>query len=299
MSHVSKGDVRVTIPDLQRRAAAGEKLVMTTAYDAVTARIADAAGVDMILVGDSVGNVCLGFDSTLPVTMAMMNHHLEAVARTGPRAFLLADMPYLSCSLGVHEAIRNAGGFIQRGAQGVKLEGGADRLAAVRALVQAEIPVMAHLGLTPQALHRMGGYRVQGRAGSEAVALAEDALRMQDAGCFAVLMEGVPADLAARVTQELEIPTIGIGAGPGCSGQVLVLHDIVGLGEEAPPKFVRTYLNAFDLIRAALAEWGQDVRGGTFPAQAESYILPKEAKEQLDQWRPTRKPSDLALVGHS
>jgi 3-methyl-2-oxobutanoate hydroxymethyltransferase len=299
MSHVSKSNVRVTIPDLQRRAATGEKLVMTTAYDAVTALIADAAGVDMILVGDSVGNVCLGFDSTLPVTMAMMNHHLEAVARTGPRAFLLADMPFLSCSLGEAETIRNAGGFIQRGAQGVKLEGGAGRVPVVRALVQAEIPVMAHLGLTPQALHRMGGYRIQGRAGGDAVALVEDALRMQDAGCFAVLMEGIPTDLAARVTQELEIPTIGIGAGPGCSGQVLVLHDIVGLGADAPPKFVRTYLNAFELIRAALAEWGRDVRAGSFPAQAESYILPKDAKEVLDRWRPARKPSGLALVGHS
>jgi len=285
MSHVSQSNVRVTIPDLQRRAAAGEKLVMTTAYDAVTARIADAAGVDILLVGDSVGNVCLGFDSTLPVTMAMMNHHLEAVARTNPRAFLMADLPYLSYDLGVEEAIRNAGGFIQRGAQAVKLEGGARREPVIRGLVRAEIPVMAHLGLTPQALHRMGGYKVQGREAKAAVALVEDALRLQDAGCFCVLLEGVPADLAARVTQELEVPTIGIGAGPGCSGQVLVLHDIVGLGADLPPKFVRVYLNAFEQIRAALMEWGEDVRTGRFPGPQESFILPKDAKDTLDRWR--------------
>jgi 3-methyl-2-oxobutanoate hydroxymethyltransferase len=287
MSHVSKSIDRVTIPDLQRRAAAGEKLVMTTAYDAVTARIADAAGVDILLVGDSVGNVCLGFDSTLPVTMAMMNHHLEAVARTNPRAFLLADLPYLTYHLGRKETIRNAGGFIQRGAQGVKLEGGASRVKVIRALVDAEIPVMGHLGLTPQAVHRMGGYKVQGREGKQAVQLVEDALRLQDAGCFCVLMEGIPADLAAKVTRELEVPTIGIGAGPSCSGQVLVFHDIVGLGPDLPPKFVRVYMNAFEQIRAALEAWGEDVRKGRFPAQQESFILPQGAKESLERWRST------------
>jgi 3-methyl-2-oxobutanoate hydroxymethyltransferase len=286
MSHVSNLKDRVTIPELQRRAAAGEKLVMTTAYDAATARIADAAGVDILLVGDSVGNVCLGFDSTLPVTMAMMTHHLEAVARTSPRAFLLADMPYLSCSLGLEETIRNAGGFIQRGAQAVKLEGGASRLPVVKALVEAEIPVMAHLGLTPQSVHRMGGYKVQGRAGKDAVELLETAMRLQDAGCFSVLLEGIPADLAARVTEELEVPTIGIGAGPGCSGQVLVFHDLLGMSADLPPKFVRVYLHAFELMRAALEEWGADVREGRFPAKEESYTLPKEAKAWVDSWQP-------------
>jgi len=285
MSHVSKSDARVMIPDLQRRAAAGEKLVMTTAYDSVTARIADAAGVDMILVGDSVGNVCLGFDTTLQVTMAMMEHHLEAVARTRPRAFLLADMPYLSCDLGAEEAIRNAGGLIRRGAQGVKVEGGARRAPVVQALVEAEIPVMAHLGLTPQAFHRMGGYKVQGRTGKEAKALLDAALRMQDAGCFAILLEGVPAELAARVTREVEVPTIGIGAGPSCSGQVLVLHDIVGLSPDLPPKFVRRYLDAFSLLRDALEEWREDVRAGRFPAQQESYLLPKETRDLVEQWQ--------------
>jgi len=235
MSHMSKSHARASIPDLQRRAAAGERLVMVTAYDAVTARIADAAGVDLLLVGDSVGNVCLGFENTLPVTMAMMNHHLEAVARTRPEALLLVDMPYLSYHLGAEETLRNAGGFIQRGAQGVKLEGGENRIPVIRALVDAEIPVMAHLGLTPQSLHRMGGFRVQARAGREAVALVQDALRLQDAGCFAILLEGIPAEVAARVTREVSVPTIGIGAGPDCSGQVLVFHDIVGLNPNPAP----------------------------------------------------------------
>jgi 3-methyl-2-oxobutanoate hydroxymethyltransferase len=290
MSHDSGTPASVTIPGLQRRAAAGERLVMTTAYDAVTARLADAAGVDMILVGDSIGNVCLGFENTLPVTMAMMNHHLEAVVRARCRALLLIDMPYLSYHLGIQDALRNAGGFIKRGAQGVKLEGGRSRLPVIRAMVDAEIPVMGHLGLTPQSLNRMGGHRVQGRTGKAAVTLVEDALRLQDAGCFMVLMEGIPAELAERVTRELTVPTIGIGAGPGCSGQVLVLHDIVQLTPDPPPKFVRTYMNAFDEIRSALAAWGEDVRAGRFPGPQESYILPEDARDMLNAWQPSTDP---------
>ena len=286
MSHTTNLPSRVTIPDLQRRAAAGTRLVMVTAYDAVTARIADAAQVDILLVGDSVGNVCLGFENTLPVSMAMMTHHLEAVARTRPRAMILADLPFLSYDLGVAETIRNAGGLIQCGAQGVKLEGGAKRVPVVRALVDAEIPVMGHLGLTPQAFHRMGGHKVQGRSGESAVQLLEDALRLQDAGCFSILMEGIPAELAARVTEALDVPTIGIGAGVGCSGQVLVFHDIVGLTADQPPKFVRVYLNAFEQIREALATWSEDVRAGRFPGPQESFALPEEARVALAQWRP-------------
>lgn len=288
MSHATSSQNHVTIPDLQRRKAEGQKLVMTTAYDTVTARIAEAAGVDILLVGDSVGNVCLGFDNTLPVTMAMMCHHLEAVARIRPRALLLADMPYLSCDLGVEDSVRNAGQFIRIGAQGVKLEGGRKRVPVIRALVDAEIPVMGHLGLTPQAIHRMGGHKIQGRAGKAAVELLEDALRLQEAGCFSVLMEGIPADLAARVTEELEVPTIGIGAGPGCTGQVLVLHDIVGLTADLPPKFVRVYLNAFEQIRGALEEWGEDVRQGRFPGAQESFTLPAEARNSLDAWQSAK-----------
>jgi 3-methyl-2-oxobutanoate hydroxymethyltransferase len=290
MSHANETRATVTIADLGRMASAGDKIVMTTAYDAVTARIADAAGVDVLLVGDSVGNVCLGFENTLPVSMAMMGHHLEAVARSGPRALLLVDMPYLSYHLGVEDTLRNAGGFLQKGAQGVKLEGGANRVPVVTALVDAEIPVMGHLGLTPQSIHRMGGYKVQGRQASEAIQILEDALRLQDAGCFGLVLEGIPAELAARITAELTIPTIGIGAGLACSGQVLVFHDIVGLSQATPPKFVRTYMNAFEDIRQALGRWSEDVRGGRFPGPQESYMLPEATRDMLKVWRPSVDP---------
>lgn len=285
MSSPTNSRTQLTIPKLLEKVQAGGKLAMLTAYDAVHARLADAAGVDMILVGDSVGNVCLGFDSTLPVSMAMMNHHLEAVARTRPKAFLVADMPYLSYHLSLEEAIRNAGGFLQRGAQAVKLEGGAKRLPVVRALVDAEIPVIGHLGLTPQSVHAMGGYTVQARAANEAIQLLEDALRLQEAGCFMILMEGVPAELAARVTQELEVPTIGIGAGPGCDGQVLVFHDLLGLLPGKSAKFVRKYMTGYEDSVSAIARWAEDVRGGLFPDARESYTLPEPARKRLDEWR--------------
>ena len=293
MSHHSDQRPTVTVRDLARMGAAGDKIVMVTAYDAITARIAEAAGVDVLLVGDSVGNVCLGFDNTLPVSMAMMTHHLEAVARTRPRALLLVDMPYLSYHLSVEDTLRNAGSFLQKGAQGVKLEGGARRAPMVRALVDAEIPVMAHLGLTPQSIHAMGGYKVQGREGRDAVAMVEDALRLQDAGCFSVLLEGVPAELAARITDELTVPTIGIGAGLACSGQVLVFHDVLGLAEAPPAKFVRKYMNGFDELRQALAAWGEDVRGGRFPGPQESYMLPEAARLMLNNWRPSPGGGEL------
>lgn len=285
MSHTPETHSRVAIPDLHRMAAEGRKIVMLTAYDAATAQIADAAGVDVILVGDSLGNVCLGFENTLPVTMAMMNHHLEAVARTRPQAFLMADMPYLSYHVNLEDTLRNAGGFLQRGAQAVKLEGGEKRLPMIQALIEAEIPVMGHLGLTPQSVNLMGGYRVQGREGSDAVRILEDALRLQDAGCFAVLLEGVPADLAARITEELTVPTIGIGAGPHCSGQVLVFHDLLGLLPGRPPKFVRSYLDGYGLMTEAISNWAKDIQNGSFPAPAESYMLPDAARAVLAQWR--------------
>jgi len=285
MSSPTSSRTQLTLPRLVEKVQNGGRLAMLTAYDAVHARIADAAGVDMILVGDSVGNVCLGFDNTLPVSMAMMNHHLEAVARTRPKAFLVADMPYLSYHLGLEDTIRNAGGFLQRGAQAVKLEGGAKRLPVVHALVDAEIPVIGHLGLTPQSVHAMGGYTVQGRAGHEAIQVVEDALRLQDAGCCMVLLEGVPADLGARVTEELDVPTIGIGAGPSCSGQVLVFHDLLGLLPGKSAKFVRRYLNGYEDSVSAVARWAEDVRGGVFPDARESYILPEPARKLLNEWR--------------
>ena len=287
MSHQST-DSRtcVTIPQLHTWYKAERRLVMTTAYDAVTARIADAAGVDVILVGDSVGNVCLGFENTLPVSMAMMNHHLEAVARSRPMALLVADMPYLSFHLSTEDTLRNAGGFLQRGAQAVKLEGGAKRLPMIHALIDAEIPVMGHLGLTPQSVNAMGGYKVQGRQKSEALRLLEDAQRLQDAGCFSMVLEGIPGDLAAKVTETVEIPTIGIGAGPRCSGQVLVFHDVLGLLQGTSPKFVRRYAEGFQHLREALAAWALDVREGGFPDERESYTLPEAVRPALAQWRP-------------
>lgn len=287
MSH-QPADIRnrVTLPQLHAWHHAGRKLVMVTAYDAATARIADAAGVDILLVGDSVGNVCLGFENTLPVSMAMMNHHLEAVARTRPTAMLVADLPYLSFHLSPEDTLRNAGGFLQRGAQAVKLEGGAKRLPMIRALLDAEIPVMGHLGLTPQSVNPMGGYKVQGRQKTEALRLLDDARRLQDAGCFSLVLEGIPADLAARVTEVLGIPTIGIGAGPHCSGQVLVFHDVLGLLPGSSPKFVRRYAEGFELMRDALAAWAEDVRGGDFPDARESYTLPEAVRPALSQWRP-------------
>ncbi|MEH3144730.1 MAG: 3-methyl-2-oxobutanoate hydroxymethyltransferase [Methylobacterium frigidaeris] len=286
MSHHPQGDAArsapapVTVPMLQTFRAEGRRIVMVTAYDAAMARLVDPV-VDAILVGDSVGNVCLGFDNTLPVSMAMMNHHVEAVARARPRALLVADLPYLSYHLDLAETIRNAGGFLQRGAAAVKLEGGAARAAAVRALVECEIPVMGHLGLTPQSLHAMGGFRVQGRAAEGARRILDDALRLEEAGCFALVLEGIPAELAERITGRLTIPTIGIGAGPACSGQVLVLHDVLGLLPGHKAKFVRTYADGYGLLQAGLAEWAQDVRAGRFPGEAESYAMPEAARTAL------------------
>lgn len=287
MSHTPEATVeQVTLPMLQRWKEEGRRLVMTTAYDAVAARIADPI-VDSILVGDSVGNVCLGLDNTLPVSMAMMNHHLEAVARTRPRALLVADMPFLSFHLSPEETIRNAGGFLQRGADAVKLEGGAKRVEMVRALVDCEIPVMGHLGLTPQSVNVMGGFKVQGRKVDDALRLLDDAHRLQDAGCFALVLEGIPAELAARATESLTIPTIGIGAGPDCSGQVLVFHDVLGLTQGHRPKFVRAYADGFQLLQDGLSRWAADVRSGAFPAPQESYRLPEGMGDTIANWTPS------------
>ena len=286
MSQTSEAPLeRITIPTLQRWKQEGRRVAMTTAYDAVTARIADPV-VDIILVGDSVGNVCLGFDNTLPVSVAMMNHHLEAVARTRPRALLVADMPFLSFHLSAEKTIRNAGGFLQRGADAVKLEGGAKRIEMVRALVDCEIPVMGHLGLTPQSVNVMGGFKVQGRNAGDALRLLDDAHRLQEAGCFALVLEGIPAELATRATESLTIPTIGIGAGPGCSGQVLVFHDVLGLTEGHRPKFVRAYADGFLLLQEALSRWAADVRNGAFPGPQESYRIPEGLSDTIANWAP-------------
>jgi 3-methyl-2-oxobutanoate hydroxymethyltransferase len=286
MSFVSGAQsTQITLPLLQRWKEEGRRIVMTTAYDAVTARIVDPI-VDIILVGDSVGNVCLGFDSTLPVSVSMMNHHVEAVARIKPRPLLVADMPFLSFHVSAEDTIRNAGGFLQRGAAAVKLEGGAKRLDMVRALVDCEIPVMGHLGLTPQSVNVMGGFKVQGRKADDALRLLDDSYRLQEAGCFALVLEGIPSELAARVTESLTIPTIGIGAGPDCSGQVLVFHDVVGLTQGHRPKFVRAYVDGFRQLHEALSRWSDDVRSGAFPGQQESYRLPEGLGGAIANWAP-------------
>lgn len=278
---------RVTIPMLQSWKVDGRRIAMTTAYDAVTARIADPV-VDIILVGDSVGNVCLGFDNTLPVSVAMMNHHLEAVARTRSHALLVADMPFLSYHVSPAETIRNAGDFLRRGAEAVKLEGGSKRVEMVRALVDCEIPVMGHLGLTPQSVNVMGGFKVQGRTRDDALRLLEDAHRLQEAGCFALVLEGIPTELAARATDSLTIPTIGIGAGPNCAGQVLVFHDVLGLTEGHRPKFVRTYVSGFQLLQQGLSDWVTDVRNGAFPGPQECYRIPDDLRETIAGWTPSK-----------
>jgi 3-methyl-2-oxobutanoate hydroxymethyltransferase len=245
-------------------------LVMVTAYDAPGARIADAAGVDMILVGDSVANVVLGYEDTLQVTVDDMAHHVAAVARARPGALVVGDLPWMSYHVDVADTVRNAATLIRAGAQCVKLEGGAVRAPMVEALVRAEIPVMGHIGLTPQSVHAFGGFKVQARDDDAAHALIEGATALVDAGIFAVVVEAVPEKVGSAVTDALEVPTIGIGAGPHCDGQVLVMHDLLGItGETA--KFVRRYAELADDATAAVAAFAADVRSGAFPADAEVY----------------------------
>ncbi len=264
---------RTTVPSVRarKRASGSEPIVMVTAYDTPTAAAADTGGVDIVLVGDSMANVVLGYPDTLHVDVATMAHHVGAVHRAGTRALVVADMPWLSYHLEPTDAVRNAAVLVRAGAEAVKLEGGAARVPAIRAIVAAEIPVMGHLGLTPQSVHAMGGYRVQARDDAAAAALVDDARALQAAGCFAVVLEGVPDVAAAAVTDALSIPTIGIGAGPACDGQVLVFHDLVGYGTARPAKFVRRYAELFDMASAAVAAWAADVRAGSFPADAETY----------------------------
>jgi 3-methyl-2-oxobutanoate hydroxymethyltransferase len=247
---------------------------MLTAYDTPGARIVDAAGVDIILVGDSVANAVLGHADTLQVDIGVMAHHVAAVSRAEPRALVVGDLPWLSYHVSPEDAVRNAAVLVRAGAGAVKLEGGRVRLEVVEALVNAQIPVMGHLGLTPQSVLAMGGYRVQARDTAAAEALRNDAKALAAAGCFAIVLEGVPDVVAGRVTDEVDVPTIGIGAGAGCDGQVLVFHDLLGLREGAPPKFVRQYADLTAVAVTAVASWAADVRGGTFPSEAETYHLP-------------------------
>ncbi|MGH8998582.1 MAG: 3-methyl-2-oxobutanoate hydroxymethyltransferase [Acidimicrobiia bacterium] len=259
-----------TVPAVRARKG-GAPLVMVTAYDAPSARIADAAGVDIVLVGDSVAMVVLGYEDTLSVTVADMAHHVGAVSRARPRALVVADMPWLSFHLSREETISNAAALVRAGAAAVKLEGGRKRLDAIAAIGEAEIPVMGHLGLTPQSVHALGGYRVQGKGSDAAAALVEEAVALADAGCFAIVLECVPESVAATVTEAVPVPTIGIGAGPHCDGQVLVFHDLCGLAEGRPARFVRRYADLERDATAAVARFAEDVRCGRYPSEAESY----------------------------
>ena len=282
------GNGKVSVPDIQSRKSfsAGvpetkDKITCVTAYDCPTARLLDEAGVDIILVGDSVGMAVLGYESTLPVTLEDMLHHVRAVRRGTRRALLVADMPYGSFHVSIEDSVRNAMRLVKDGgAEAVKLEGGERRLELIHRLVEAEIPVMGHVGLTPQSINAMGGFHVQGQSAEAARQVERDARAVEAAGAFAVVLESMPRELAAGITRELRIPTIGIGAGPDCDGQVLVFHDLVGLTEGYTPKFVRRYADLAAEITRAVTEYCGDVRSGKFPSDAESYHSEAELRER-------------------
>jgi 3-methyl-2-oxobutanoate hydroxymethyltransferase len=272
---------KVTAPMVRARKG-GAKIKMVTAYDTPSARIADRAGADILLVGDSLANVVLGFETTLQVGVEEMVHHTAAVSRAKPRALVVGDMPFLSYHVSVEEAVRNAGRFVREGgAEAVKLEGGRKRIPVVEAVLAAEIPVMAHIGLTPQSVHAMGGYRVQGKDLGAAQALLADARALDEAGVFAIVLEGVPDTLAGAITEAVSVPTIGIGAGKAVDGQVLVFHDVLGFHDQRLAKFVRPYAHLFDDAVAALTAFFADVESGAFPSAEESYSMPRDVARAL------------------
>ncbi|MDQ6886770.1 MAG: 3-methyl-2-oxobutanoate hydroxymethyltransferase [Gemmatimonadota bacterium] len=269
----SSGAKPVTVRDFQSRKERGEKLVLCTAYDALFGRLVDESGVDAVLVGDSVGMVVAGFNSTLPVTLDQMIYHGAAVRRGVSRAMLVIDMPFLSYQVTVEDALRNCGRVMQETlAQGVKLEGGSDEVvAAIRGVTRLGVPVMGHLGFTPQSVHALGGFRVQGRGRNDAARLLDEARRVEDAGAFAIVLELLPSDVASEVTGAVAIPTIGIGAGVGCDGQVLVLPDLLGLNDRFNPKFLKRYASLAADVRAAVKRFGEDVRAGQYPDDEHSF----------------------------
>jgi 3-methyl-2-oxobutanoate hydroxymethyltransferase len=274
---------KVTVPAVLARKG-GTKLTMVTAYDTPMASIADRAGADMILVGDSVSTTVLGYDDTLSVTMDTMVHHTAAVTRAHPRALVISDLPWLSYHLSVEDTVRNAGRLVREAkTEAVKLEGGRKRLPMIEALLAAEIPVMGHLGLTPQSVHMMGGYRVQGKQLDAARELLADARALANAGVFAIVLEGVPDVLAQMITKSVHVPTIGIGAGPYCDGQVLVFHDVLGFHEGHMPKFVRQYARLSQVAADALQQFFADVQSGAFPSDAESYHMDEKAARELGE----------------
>jgi 3-methyl-2-oxobutanoate hydroxymethyltransferase len=280
----NEGRGKITVPSLlQRKSSApdspSQKITCLTAYDYPTARLFDEAGVDVLLVGDSLGMVVLGYDSTLPVTIDEMLHHTRAVRRGTRRALVVADMPFGSFHTDTAESLRNAVRFVKEaGAEAVKVEGGERRLELIVRLTEAEIPVMGHVGLTPQSVNALGGYRVQGKTPDAAEQLLRDAHAVEAAGAFAVVLEAVPRELAAQITRELHIPTIGIGAGPDCDGQILVMHDMLGMSFNPAPKFARQYANVGSIISSAVREYCDDVRNGTFPSDAESYHAAQQTR---------------------
>ncbi|MBX6361189.1 MAG: 3-methyl-2-oxobutanoate hydroxymethyltransferase [Acidobacterium ailaaui] len=270
---------KVTFQTLQEKKQQGKPITALTAYDYATARLVDEAGVDLVLVGDSLAQVVLGYDTTLPVTVDEMLHHTRAVRRAVKHAIVAADMPYGSYHVGVQEGVRNAARFLKEaGAEAVKIEGGASRAELVERLTDAEVPVIGHLGLTPQSVHRMGGYKVQGKSVAAADTLLRDALALEAAGAVLMVLEGMPREVAQHITQRLNIPTIGIGAGPDCDGQILVFHDLVNLSFAKPAKFVRQYGDAAALFRSAIDGYVRDVERRNFPTEEESYHLPLEVR---------------------
>jgi 3-methyl-2-oxobutanoate hydroxymethyltransferase len=273
---------KVTISDLMSKKERGEKITMLTAYDYPTAQIVDQAGIDTILVGDSLGMVMLGYASTVPVSMEEMIHHAKAVARGTEYAFVIGDMPFMSYQSSVEKAIENAGRFMKEGdCDAVKLEGGSEVAPTVKAIVAAGVPVCGHIGLTPQSATQLGGFKVQGKDAESAKRLIESAKDLEEAGAFMVVMERIPDVLASRITKELSIPTIGIGAGKDCDGQVLVYHDVVGLFERFTPKFVKQYIKLGPMVIDALKEYKREVEEGLFPGEEHTFSMRKEEAERL------------------
>ncbi len=274
---------KVTTTTLREKKERREPITSLTAYDYATARLVDEAGIDLVLVGDSLAQVMLGYDSTLPVTVDEMLHHTRAVRRAVKRALLVADMPYASYHVGEREAVKNAARFVKEGgAEAVKIEGGEKRVSLIQHLLDAEIPVMGHIGLTPQSVHMMGGYKVQGKSLAAIEQLMRDAVALDEAGVCCMVLEGIPREVAAMITAEVSTPTIGIGAGPDCDGQVLVLHDMLGLTFAPPAKFVRRYADVGSIISKAVEDYANDVKSGGYPGDSESYHLSKETLASLE-----------------
>jgi 3-methyl-2-oxobutanoate hydroxymethyltransferase len=285
---------KVTIHTLETMKTRGEKITMLTAYDATFALLLDESQIDVLLVGDSLGMVIQGHDTTLPVTLDEVIYHTRSVARGTRRAHIVADMPFMSYQASEQDAMFNAGRLIKEGAaHSVKLEGGAQHAALINKLVSAGIPVMGHIGLTPQSVHQLGGFKIQGRGEGEAEAMLADALALQEAGAYSIVLEGIPSVIAKTISEKLHIPTIGIGAGPDCDGQVLVIYDLLGMNDSFKPRFVRTYENLATRIRTAVDSYAADVKSGAFPSEQESFFMDKKARPP----EPNASVSAIALGG--